>query len=163
MKAKIQLHLFVIALVAGLVALAAPGWTQNKPTTNMQILREKIKADKKLLVAVNMELTKSEAEGFWPIYESYQKDLGKINQRLLMLLKSYAADFRKKTLTDPKAQRLIDDFLAIQKDEVKLMSSYVPKLNKVLTTIKVARYIQLENKIRAVVKFDLARGVPLMQ
>ncbi len=37
----------------------------------MQILRDKIKADKKLLVAMNMELTGSEAKGFWPIYEEY--------------------------------------------------------------------------------------------
>jgi hypothetical protein len=38
---------------------------------NMQILRDKIKADKKLLVAANMELTESEAKGFWPVYEEY--------------------------------------------------------------------------------------------
>jgi hypothetical protein len=52
-----------------------PALGQDKPADNMQILREKIKADKKLLVASNMELTESEAKNFWPIYEDYQKDL----------------------------------------------------------------------------------------
>jgi hypothetical protein len=37
---------------------------QDKPADNMQILRDKIKADKKLVVATNMELTESEAKGF---------------------------------------------------------------------------------------------------
>ena len=53
---------------------------QDKPADNMQILREKIKADKKLLVATNMQLTEAEAKNFWPIYEDYQKDLQKINR-----------------------------------------------------------------------------------
>ena len=43
--------------------------------TNMEILKQKLKADKKLLVANNMELSDAEAKQFWPIYESYQKDL----------------------------------------------------------------------------------------
>ena len=59
----------------------------------MQILRDKIRADKKLVVAANMELTESEAKGFWPIYDQYQKDLQKLNQRIIALLESYADDF----------------------------------------------------------------------
>ena len=38
-----------------------PAQSQDKRTNNMEILRDKIKADKKLLVATNMELTESEA------------------------------------------------------------------------------------------------------
>ncbi len=110
-----------------------------------------------------MELTKSEAKGFWPVYESYQKDIEKINQRILTFLKSYAADYRKKMLTDAKAQRLIDDYLALEQAEVKLKGSYVPKLSKVLPAINVARYLQIGNKIRTVIKHDLAAGVPLGQ
>ena len=54
--------------------------------TDMQILMEKVKADKKLLVAQNMNLTDAESQAFWPIYDSYQKDLNAINQRTLKLV-----------------------------------------------------------------------------
>ncbi len=77
-----------IGLLLSLFSL--PALAQDKPADNMQILREKIKADKKLLVAANMELTESEAKNFWPIYEDYQKELQKINERLGNLLQSYA-------------------------------------------------------------------------
>ena len=43
----------------------------------MQVLREKLKADKKLVVAANMDLKEAEAKGFWPIYDEYQKELEK--------------------------------------------------------------------------------------
>lgn len=143
--------------------LPLPALPQDKPADNMQILREKIKADKKLVVAANMELTESEAKNFWPIYEDYQKDLQKINERLGNLLQSYAADYKNKTMTDEKAKKLTDEYLSIEQTEVKLKSSYVPKLSKILPATKVGRYLQIENKIRAVIKYDLAASVPLVQ
>src|SRR5882672_12950656 len=97
---------------------------QDKPADNMQILRDKIRADKKLVVATNMELTESEAKGFWPIYDAYQKDLQTLNQRLANLLDSYAADFRGKSLTDDKARKLVDEAVSIEQAEAKLKSTY---------------------------------------
>ena len=154
--------LSVTALMVFIAAFPVPALTQEKQADNMQILREKVKADKKLLVAANMELTESEAKGFWPVYEQYQKDLAAINQRIGKLIESYAADYPK-TLTDEKAKKLIDEMVAIEQAEAGLKTSSVPKLRKVLPEKKVARYLQIENKIRAVIKLDLAAGVPLVQ
>ena len=152
-----------VAMAIMMCGFATPGVAQDTPADNMQILRDKIKADKKLVVATNMELTESEAKGFWPIYDQYQKDLQKINQRIVALLESYAADFRGKSLTDEKAKKLIEEAVAIEQAEANLKSTYAPKLSKVLPVRKVARYLQIENKIRAVIKYELATGVPLVQ
>ena len=152
-----------IGLMAFAVAFPTPAWTQGQPADNMQILRDKIKADKKLLVAANMELTEAEAKAFWPVYEQYQKDLGAINRRIRKLIESYAADYRGNTMTDEKAKKLTADYLAIEKAEAKLQESYVPKLSKVIPPKKVARYLQIENKIRAAIKYELAGEIPLVQ
>ena len=149
----------VMVVVAVLLAWGLPASGQD----NMQILRDKIKADKKLLVATNMELTDAEAKGFWPVYEEYQKELTAINQRIGKLIESYAADYRAKTLTDEKAKKLVEEMVAIEKAEAAMKTTYVPKLGKVLPQVKVARYLQIENKIRALVKYELAGAVPLAQ
>lgn len=154
--------IFGAALLAA-VSLVSASVAQDKPADNMEILRNKIRADKKLVVATNMELTESEAKNFWPIYDQYQKDLQKINQRIAAALESYADDFRKKSLTDDKAKKLIDEALAIDREEASLKAAYAPKLGKVLPMIKVVRYLQIENKIRAVVRYDITAGVPLMK
>jgi GTPase Era involved in 16S rRNA processing len=152
-----------VVLTMMMFGLAPLSVAQEKPADSMQILRDKIKADKKLLVATHMELTESEAQGFWPIYEQYQKDLQQINQRIANLLESYAADFRRQSLTDEKAKMLIEEAVAIEQAEAHLKSTYAPQLSKVLPVRKVARYLQIENKIRAIVKYDIASGVPLVQ
>src|SRR4051812_7354656 len=152
-----------VAMAFMLFGSAQLGVAQEKPADNMQILRDKIRADKKLVIATNMELTESEAKDFWPIYEQYQTDLKKINERMVNLLDSYADDFRNKSLTDDKAKKLIDQALAIDRAEANLKSTYAPKLSKALPIRKAVRYLQIENKIRAVVKYDIASGLPLVR
>jgi len=157
------------SIVLLVVALAVvPAFSQTKPAnatsdTNMQILRDKVKADKKLVVAANMQLTETEAKAFWPLYEEYQKELQKINEQLTKTVKEYAAEYNANTLTNEKAAKLIDQSIAVEESETKLKRAFVPKLNKVLNGVKAARYMQIENKIRAVLKYELAAEVPLMQ
>ncbi|MGH9809689.1 MAG: hypothetical protein ACRD9W_20965 [Terriglobia bacterium] len=147
--------------------LALPAVAQDKggaaPADNMQILREKLKADKKLLVAANMQLTEAEAKGFWPIYDDYQKTLFKLNDQIAMLLVDYAKHYNDGKLTDVKARALLDQSFAIEESELKAKRAFVPRLAKVLPGQKVARYMQLENKVRALVKYEIAGEVPLAQ
>lgn len=152
----------LIVLLAVLALMPLLVSAQEKPADTMQILREKISADKKLIVAANMDLTEAEAKAFWPVYEAYQEELQAINQRLGRLIASYAADYRDHAITDAKAKKLTDEFLAVQDAEVQLMKSYAPKLGQALPAGKVARYLQIENKILAVIKYDLANQAPLL-
>ena len=157
---------YALCLVATLFAV--PAFPQGKPAAadkpaadNMQILREKLKSDKKLVVAANMELTDGEAKGFWPVYEAYQKELQKINERMAMTIVAYAKEYNAKSLTDEKATKLMNEALAVEEAEVKLKRAFMPRLAKVLPGRKVARYLQIENKIRAIVKYEIAAEVPL--
>jgi CRISPR/Cas system-associated protein endoribonuclease Cas2 len=155
---------FSLALAAAMMIwVVTPVMAQDKPADNMQILRDKIKADKKLVVAANMDLIESEAKGFWPVYEEYQKDLTSINQRIGKLIESYAADYRANTLTDEKAKTLAEELVAIEHIDGALQQSYVKKLETVLPPKKVLRYLQIENKIRAAVKYELAGSIPVVQ
>ena len=137
---------------------------QEAEQMNMEILKEKVKADKKLVVANNMTLTDAEAKNFWPLYDGYQKELGQINERLMSTVKRYADAYNagKGELTNDQAKKLIGEALGVEESELKLRQSYAAKLEKVLPATKVARYLQIENKIRAIVKFELAALIPLV-
>src|SRR5688572_1192183 len=95
------------------VALAAPAMAQTTSTNNMEILRQKIKADKKLVVAQNLNLTDAEATAFWPVYDAYQKDLQQINQRLAATIEAYAAAYNAGPITNEVAKKLSDEAAAV--------------------------------------------------
>lgn len=151
----------VILCVVALTATSV--FAQEKTTdANMQILREKVKADKKLVMAANMDLSEAEAKQFWPIYESYQKDLQVLDERLGKTILAYADAYNKKSLTDAQAMELTNEALAIDQDEVALRKTYAAKLGRAIPALKMARYLQIENKIRAAIKYELAAGIPLV-
>ncbi len=80
-----------------------------------------------------------------------------------MVIVSFSKEHSARSLTDAKAKALLERYLAVEDAEVKLKKAFVPKLSKVLPGLKVARYMQIENKIRAIVKYEIAGEVPLAQ
>ena len=147
-------------------ALAAPAMAQTSGTTgtaNMDILRQKIKADKKLVVAENLNLTDAEGTAFWPVYEAYQKELQQINQRMVTTIEAYAAAYNKGPVANDTAKKLLDDAIAIDDAEAQARKATVAKAMAVLPAMKAARYIQIENKIRAAIRYELAAAIPLVQ
>ena len=169
MEKKNLMRLMIAALVALLTGFIPPGWAPtkpaggDKPANNLEIVHEKLKADKKLIVSKYMELTESEAKKFWPVYEDYQKDMQKIDHRLVNLLQSYAADYRNNSVTDEKAKKLLDDWIAIEQDEAKRRGAFAPKVLQAVPPKKAARYLQIENEYRILMRYDLAVTVPLVR
>jgi hypothetical protein len=153
----------LVAVVATPVFAQAPPQAPSSATTNMEILAQKLKADKKLLVAQTVGLTDAEGKAFWPIYDAYQADLQKINERLRTGIESYAKDYNASTMTDAKAAALTGEMIAIEEALVSLKKTYVAKLNGVIPATKIARYVQVENKVRALVNFDLAAEIPFVR
>lgn len=153
--------LHIIVIMFAILAFGPVCLAQEKPVDNMQILAEKIKADKKLLISENLQLTGKEAKVFWPVYGRYQDELFLIRTRTLDLINEYAAAYQ--TMTDEKARKLLDESLNIEGLYAKLRQTYLPKFRKVLPDAKVARYYQLENKINATLMYELARGIPLIK
>ena len=149
----------MLVIIVSLTTLTSAG--EDKPADNMEILRETVLANKKLVIAENMKLTSSEAEKFWPVYKDYQKELGKIANQKLELIEKYAKNYQ--TMTDELAIELLDKYMSIEAQRLALQSVFVPKFKKVLPPIKVTRYFQCENKIVAIINYDLAAQIPLIK
>ena len=150
--------LAVAVMITGFAGSAA---AQNTPADNMDIVREKVRTDKKLFIATNMQITESEAKAFWPVYEAYQSKLDKLVDRKGKLIEKFADNYE--TLSDDTAKSLLDTDVSIDSDYQKLRQFYLPKFRGVLTDKKVARFYQLESKIHAVIEFEIARRIPLVQ
>jgi hypothetical protein len=129
----------------------------------MDIVKDAAKSNKKALIAVNLKLTEAEEKAFWPLYDGYQADLEKIQQQQLTLIKDYAKEYNANSLTDEKAKQLMTDYLSTEEDTIKLKKSYLSKLDKVIPGKKAVTYLQLENKIQAIIQYDMAGQIPLVE
>jgi len=152
---------FIIVMLIAIAVMAASAVAQDKPADNMQIVLEKIRADKKLLVAESMQLTEAEAKAFWPVYDQYQDELFLLRARTAKLITDYADAYEK--MTTDTAKKLLDELMSIEAMGPKLRQTYLPKFRKVLPETKVVRYYQIENKINAALMYELASKIPLLK
>ena len=152
------------SLLAALLLLALPatrasaGEAQN---ANLDILRDTIRANRKALVAANLTLTDEEAGRFWPLYERYQTELKAVNDRTVKVIQDYTASFHD--ISDDKAMKLADDWLSAEADRVKVRRTYLDQFAKALPGRKVVRFYQIENKMDAVMRYDLAAEIPVVE
>jgi hypothetical protein len=152
----------VILVLMGLVMVwpfLASG--QDNPADNMLFVVEKIRADKKLFIAENMQFTETEAKAFWPLYEQYQDELFLLRARLIKLIDDYAEAYGK--MSNDIAKSLLDELMTIESLGLKLRQAYLPKFRDVLPDVKVVRYFQIENKINAALTYELAAKIPLIK
>ena len=153
--------LMVLGILGAILVAGGPGIAQEKPADNMEIVLEKIRADKKLLVAENLQLTEGEAKSFWPIYGRYQDELFLLRARTVKLITDYAKAYDQ--MGNDAAKKLLDEYMTIEALGLKLRQAYLPKFRAVLPEVKVARYYQIENKIYAALVYEIAAKIPLVK
>jgi len=134
---------------------------QDKSADNMQFVVEKIRADKKLFVAENMQLTTTEAKGFWPVYDQYQDELFLLRALTIKLINDYAKAYGK--MDNDTAKSLLNEYMTIESLGLKLRQTYLPKFRECLSEVRVVRYYQIENKIDAALMYELAAKIPLIK
>lgn len=153
---SIRYAVILLAALPVLVPLAS--FAQDKPYSNMEILKEKIRADKKLLIASNLALSETAAKGFWPVYDRFAKDMEQLLDRMKKLVEDYAENYR--TMTDETAKGLLDRWAELEAERPRLMKNYLPAFRKALPDAKVMRYYQIENKAFALLNYKLASRIP---
>ena len=150
----------VILAIAATTAQFASAQGNAADVTDMQALRDAVKADKKAFIASKLDLTPAEASKFWPIYDQYQRALAVVAQQRAVSLEGMLS--RGQPMTNPYAKQLASATIAADDAELRARHRLYNRLLRVLPAIKAARYLQLEGKIRAAHAYDLAETIPLI-
>lgn len=157
-----------LVLCAALLALAAAGVRAAERAVpsaggeaDLQTLANTARANRRALVAASLNLTSEQAAQFWPIYDRYQAEMVAVGDRALALVNDYVAHFAQ--LSDEQALKLVTDYLAAEAERLKVRQTYLPEFAKVLPGRAVARFYQIENKIDAVLRYQLAATIPVIE
>lgn len=121
-----------------------------------------LQAGREEIIREEMRLNAAEDPLFWPVYDSYQRELMVIRNRYAVLLSDYIEAYRSGTVSAEFAEKLVDEFLDIQGDVLKVKKKHLKHFRKVLPARKAARFYQLENKMDAELEGQLALFVPLI-
>ena len=108
-----------------------------------------------------MILSDAEAAAFWPLYDKYDAERREIGTRYVRLVAAYLDRYSAGSLTNEDADLILDAYFDIEMDTLQLRQRYVRRFRRIMPGIKVVRFFQIENQIRAEVDSALAMAIPL--
>jgi hypothetical protein len=149
----------LLAVAASLLALPAQHATAQTVTDEIEILRSLLKADRKVVVAEAMQFTDAEGTAFWPLYRDYRAGMEKLGDGIVKLVLQYSDAYPN--VPEDRAEKLLKDYLALEKDLVSVRAKHLKKMTKVLSKSKVLRFAQVENRLDLAMRLQMASAVPL--
>jgi len=158
MRRALLMPLLLIGMMSGPLALAEEERQLDRYIT---LLRMDLKAQQAALVVNNMHFTESESEAFWSVYQQFQKDLSKVWDEKIALIKDYATHFDQ--VDDTKAKELIAKALGFEEQRMELIKKYIGEFGKVLPAKQVARFFQLEMQMQRMIDLQVAAELPLVK
>ena len=158
-------NLIATALIFGLMNIssvfAQGSYEKNKE--EIKLTASIINLERKDIIDQNLKLNGDEEHGFWPLYSDYRLTMNEVGKRKTKLITDYADRVNTGNLSDAEALRLLKDFISIERSKLTRKEEYISKFQKVLPPKKVALLFQIENKIDALLNFDLAKAIPLVK
>ncbi len=127
--------------------------------TDEQILLKQVMTDRKAVYANNLKLTEAESAKFWPIYDAYEAEVKKVNDRFLANLNRFVENYD--TLSENDAAEVLKEKMAIEKERETLKQDYTRKVAKVLPPNKALRYAQIETRLDNMLRRDVYSLIPL--
>lgn len=158
-------------LAAGLLAFIPAGRAQA-PTAGpggeddlanlLAVFRSDLNQAKIRTINEVMQLTGPEAEKFWPIYRDYERDLAKLGDERVALIRRFAQEYAGRTLADDSARELSRDWLRLQRRRLDLWEKYQGRVAKALSPVRAAQFLQVEHQIALFMDLNIAAEMPLI-
>jgi len=156
--------LFAGALLLQSSPLPAQTYSTPLPTVNdkdVALLRTNLQAEAKRLITKNMQLTDSEAAGFWPLYDQYAAEVRKVNDTRFGLVKQYAKVY--KTMTADEADSMVKLLAEADQTIISLRMQYLPRFEQVLPGTKAALFMQLDRRLDSLFNVQIASQLPAIK
>ena len=149
-----------LLLLVTVMGLWNPAFAQTDEDI-MQMSISELETNRQAIMTTSMRLDEAASEKFWPAYRAYRADVEPLKQRYLDIVKSYADNYM--ALTDEQAAKLTKDYLKLEADKTSIRKKHVKKMQKAVGNVAAMRFLQIENKMDAVVDFGLAVQIPLAE
>ncbi len=148
-------------LIILFIAVFAGGYLMAQTEADyIEIARDVLKVEKKATIAEVMELSKEEADVFWPLYNEYNNKMSEIQNERIKVILDFAEHYD--ALTGEKADDLMTRAMATDQQLLKLEKTYYKKFKKIIPLGKAALYFQAENKIETLINAQMALEIPFI-
>jgi len=151
----------LLMLTFAMLAFCPLGRAQDEEPaidSTIAVVRANMQADRTTLITTVMNFTDKDGAAFWPIYQQYEYERSRLDDRRAAVIKQYAQKYP--TVTDAEAKAMADQMLDCESRLAGLKKKYYKKFNKVLPALTVTKFFQLERRIDLMIDMQVEAALP---
>jgi hypothetical protein len=146
--------------IIALIALLSASLYAQSTETLIELVKSNLQVEKKGIIAEAMELNSEQSDKFWPIYNEYEKQVSKLIDQKVAIIKEYAENYD--SLTNAVAEDLVEKSFDLEEERLKLEKETYNKVKEVLNAKYAGKFIQLVSRINKIINIQLASEIPLI-
>ncbi len=150
-----------LVLAFAIFAFCPFGRAQDQELTidsTIAVVRANMQADRMTLITTGMNFNEKEGAAFWPIYQQYEYERSRLDDRRVAVIKEYTRKYPH--LTDAEAKAMADQMLDCDSRLAALKMKYFKKFNKVLPALTVTKFFQLERRVDLMMDMQVEASLP---
>ena len=150
-----------LLIAFAMLAFCSLGRAQDQlPTIDsaIAVVRANMQAERTTLITAGMNFNDKDGAAFWPIYQQYEYERFRLDDRRAAVIKQYTQKYP--TLTDAEAKAMAEQMLDCESRLAELKKKYYKKFNKVLPGLTVTKFLQLERRIDLMMDLQVESSLP---
>jgi Spy/CpxP family protein refolding chaperone len=151
----------LLMLTFAMLAFCPLGRAQDQEPnidSTIAVVRANMRAGRTTLITAGMNFTDKDGAAFWPIYQQYEYERSRLDDRRAAVIKQYTQKYPN--LTDAEAKAMAEQMLDCESRLAELKKKYYKKFNKVLPALTVTKFFQLERRMDLMMDMQVEAALP---
>ena len=148
-----------ILIIASLF-LASFAYTQSDKE-EIDLVQAAFGMDKKAIVADFVQLSDTQKDAFWTLYDEYETKRKEYGRERIDLLQQYAEQYM--TMTSEQADAWTKSVMELQVKTDKLIATYYEKVKDISDGVVATQFYQIEDYILSMIRMSILQEVPFLK
>ena len=133
---------YIFCSIIFISAFIAPSASAQGTNGRFKLLKASWEFDKRVMLTELMQFDDREAAAFWPIYNNYMKDWGRLMNYRIYAIQKYCDEFRN--MSDPQVTRFMSNLFENDEALTKLQKKTYKKVKKILSPMRASEFMHIE-------------------
>jgi len=147
-------------LITFALFLASFAYTQSNKE-EIDLVQAAFGMDKKAIVADFVQLSDTQKDAFWTLYDEYETKRKEFGKERIVLLQQYADQYM--TMTGEQADTWTKKVMELQIKTDKLIATYYEKVKGISDGVVATQFYQIENYILSMIRMSILQEVPFLK
>ena len=151
----------LLMVTFAMLAFCPLGRAQDQEPTidsTIAVVRANMQADRTTLITTGMNFNDKDGAAFWPIYQQYEYERARLDDRRVAVIKEYTQKYPH--LTDAEAKGMAEKMFEFDARLAEVKKKYYKKFNKSLSALTVTKFFQLERRIDLLMDMQVESSLP---